>query len=83
MYSSHSDAASCNKWKESSTLRFFKKKREDISLAHNFHAEIFIHDLISYISYLWLKVQNLVANENHACIQFKVHVTLPSLYENL
>ena len=29
-------------------------------------SEIFVRDLISYVSYLWLKVRNLVAYENHA-----------------
>ena len=42
-------------------------------------AEIFVRDLISYISYFWLKVRNLVAYENHARIE--VHETQPSLYE--
>ena len=44
-------------------------------------ADIFVRDLISYISYFWLKVRNLVAYENHARIQ--VHDTQPSLYKNL
>ena len=44
-------------------------------------AEIFVLDLISYISYFSLKVRNLVAYGNHARIA--VYVTPPSLYENL
>ena len=44
-------------------------------------AEIFVRDLISFISYFWLKVRNSVACENHACIH--VHETQPSLYKNL
>ena len=43
-------------------------------------AEIFVRDLISYISYFWLKVRNLVAYESYARIP--VYVTSPSLYEN-
>ena len=43
-------------------------------------AEIFVCDLISYISYFLLKVRNLVAHENHAHIQ--MYVTPLSLYEN-
>ena len=43
-------------------------------------AQIFIRDLISYISYFWRKVRNLVAYENHTRIQ--VYLTSPSLYEN-
>ena len=42
-------------------------------------ADIFVRDLISYISYFWLEVRNLVGYENHARIQ--VHDTQPSLYE--
>ena len=44
-------------------------------------AQIFVRDLISYISYFWRKVRNLVAYENHTRIQ--VYLTPPSLYENL
>ena len=44
-------------------------------------AKIFVRDLISYISYFWRKVRNLVAYENHTRIQ--VNLTPPSLYENL
>ena len=44
-------------------------------------AENFVRDLISYISYLWLKVRNLVAYESYARIP--VYVTSPSLYEDL
>ena len=43
-------------------------------------AQIFVRDLISYISYLWRKVRNLVAYENHTRIQ--VCLTPPSLYGN-
>ena len=43
-------------------------------------AEIFVRDLISYISYFLGKVRNLVAYKNHARIQ--VYLTPPSLYEN-
>ena len=43
-------------------------------------AQIFVRDLISYISYFWRKVRNLVAYENHTRIQ--VYLTPPSLYEN-
>ena len=38
-------------------------------------AKIFEHNLISFISYIWLKAWNLVAHENHARIP--VDVTLP------
>ena len=44
-------------------------------------AQIFVRDLISYVSYFWRKVRNLVAYENHTRIQ--VYLTPPSLYENL
>ena len=43
--------------------------------------EIFVRDLISYISYFRLKVRNLVAYENHA--RTTVCVTPSSLHENL
>ena len=45
------------------------------------NAEIFVRTLISYISYFWLKVQNLVAHKTDARIP--VYVTPPSLHENL
>ena len=45
------------------------------------NAEIFVRDLISYISYFWLKVRNLVAHETRARIP--VCVMPPSLYKNL
>ena len=44
-------------------------------------AEIFVHNLISYILYFCLKVRNLVAHKNYARIP--VYVTPSSLYENL
>ena len=44
-------------------------------------AEIFVRDLISYFSYFWVKVQNFVACENHACIPG--YVTPPLQYKNL
>ena len=43
-------------------------------------AQIFVRDLISYISYFWRKVRNLVAYENHT--RMHVYLTPPSLYEN-
>ena len=43
-------------------------------------AQIFIRDLISYISYFWRKVRTLVAYENPTRIQ--VYLTPPSPYEN-
>ena len=42
-------------------------------------AQIFVRDLISYISYFLRKVRNLVAYQNHTRIQ--VYLTPPSLYE--
>ena len=54
-----------------------------IHACHNVHtviAQIFVRDLISYISYFLRKVRNLVAYENHTRIQ--VYLTPPSLYEN-
>ena len=43
-------------------------------------AQIFVRDLISYISYFSRKVRNLVAYENHT--RMHVYLTPPSLYEN-
>ena len=43
-------------------------------------AQIFVRDLISYISYFSQKVRNLVAYENHA--RMHVYLTPPSLCEN-
>ena len=43
-------------------------------------AQIFVRNLISYISYFWQKVRNLVAHENHTRMQ--VFLTPPTLYEN-
>ena len=43
-------------------------------------AQFFVRDLISYISYFWRKVRNLVAYENHTRIQ--VYLTPPLLYES-
>ena len=43
-------------------------------------AEISICDLVSYISYFWMKVRNLVAYET---MDVSVYVSPPSLYENL
>ena len=57
------------------TLIFVLRKRGSTVIA-----QIFIRDLISYISYFWRKVRNLVAYENHTRI--KVYLTSPSLYEN-
>ena len=47
---------------------------------HTVIAEIFVRDLISYISYFLRKVRNLVAYEKHSRIQ--VYLTPRSLYEN-
>ena len=43
-------------------------------------AEIFVRDLVSFISYFWLRVRNLVAYENHARIP--VFVTWFLRYES-
>ena len=43
-------------------------------------AQIFVRDLISYISYFSRKVRNLVAYENHT--RMHVYLTPTSLYEN-
>ena len=45
-------------------------------------ADIFIHDLISYISYFRLKVRKLVAYGSHARIS-ELYVTPSSQYGNL
>ena len=44
-------------------------------------AEIFLGDLISFISYFWLRVRNLQSYENHARIP--MYVTPSLLYGNL
>ena len=44
--------------------------------------ELFVRDLISYISYFRLKVRNLVANERHARIQVYVSTAESGLEEH-
>ena len=48
---------------------------------HTVIAEILVRDLISYISYFWLKVRKLVAYES--LVRIPVYVTPPSRFEIL
>ena len=43
-------------------------------------AEMFIRDVVLYVSNFWLEVRNLVAYEHHA--RMPVYVTPPLLYES-
>ena len=54
--------------------------RGSLKVSYTVIAQIFVRDLISYISYFWRKVRNLVAYENHTRIN--AYLTPPSLYEN-
>ena len=49
--------------------------------AYDVIAQTFVRNLISYISYFWLKERNFAANESHE--RMPVYVTPTSLYENL
>ena len=44
------------------------KEKRNIANETIVMADIFVRNLISYISFFWLKVRNLVAYENHARI---------------
>ena len=49
-----------------------------VEKSHSVIAEIFLWDLISYFSYVWPKVRNFVAYENHTGMP--VYVTPPLQY---
>ena len=62
------------------SLTPFGAARAAVQLLTTVITQIFVRDLISYISYIWRKVRNLVAYENHT--RMHVYLTPPSLYEN-
>ena len=80
LFSTHSRERERERERETERQRDRERERERERDRDTVIAQIFVRDLISYISYFWRKVRNLVAYENHT--RMHVYLTPSSLYEN-